>query len=670
MQESNETVFITQDESTKTINQILHGLINIISSRNKSNRYLFLNHTDTDIGPYIFEGIPHDYSGHYVPATITQSQKSKTIWKYHNPIDNLSNTHPSLLAINNEEKYDIIFGIFPYGIQHVNEEIHNLRKMKSELEDIRDNHYGTHFNELEDLEKKPPPTYEIIELNRKINEVEKQIRQYPKYMDLQKTSLALDSLSNEGIAIFFQPIGHTSRKGSNNIRSIYANKNCYLNAILTMPKNGIFEIPGGRPSGVRYLLSIVTKKLQPIELIAELESFNPLSEKVKTILTKLQTLFDNGLSEVNKLEKTNSAYNNLTEGIFIPTGRFEGLDAFKYYKNLETEKQLGPDYVNYETLTISDVSTEINIGNSRKNLQNRDNALYIPLLAGLQKCETDLDNVHLKHQNVCQIIFNTEKILPGYAKNYFNSPLGLEILQERRSYLGNFILKLNKKAIEELRIRVLPINIQKEISETASIMEEVIVKVNEITGNLIANPISSQDEKDKLINIHNVVTNVGNSTKIKHLSKQVENEQLEFKSTFGLDFNTMKKEKHMEENISKAVSGFLNNKGGNLLIGVKDDNSVIGIDQEVDILYQSNWDKFSRHVSNILSNKLGKPASAFYTQTYVSIDNVKVLWIQCFPSTKEVFVNNKTFYIRQPAQTIALEGQDLIDYVKSRFHKD
>ena len=132
----------------------------------------------------------------------------------------------------------------------------------------------------------------------------------------------------------------------------------------------------------------------------------------------------------------------------------------------------------------------------------------------------------------------------------------------------------------------------------------------------------------------------------------------------------MKKEKHMEENISKAVSGFLNNKGGNLLIGVKDDNSVIGIDQEVDILYQSNWDKFSRHVSNILSNKLGKPASAFYTQTYVSIDNVKVLWIQCFPSTKEVFVNNKTFYIRQPAQTIALEGQDLIDYVKSRFHKD
>jgi len=671
MNSPEQPMYITQDESTKTINQLLHGLEKILPSKNKANSFLFLNHTDTDIGPYIFEGIPHDYSGHYAQTTITQLEKSKTPWQYQNPIDNLSNKYPSQLEISNEKKYDIIFGIFPINVRSEDDEIYNLRKLESKFENIRNNHYGTIFSELEDLEEMPPPTIEIIELNRKIDEVRKKIRQYPRYLDLKKTSIALDNLSEEGFAIFFHPMGHLFRKDIN-IRSLYKDKNCFLNAILSLPKNGIFEIPtamGGRSSGVRFLLSIVSKKLQPIELSAELESFNPLSEKVKTSLTKIQILFDSGLSDDHKLEKINNDSNNLSDGIFIPTGKFEGLDSFKYYKTLQTEKTLGPDYLNYETLPISDVATEINIGNYKKEFQNHNNALYIPLLAGLQKCETDLDNVHVKHQNVCQVIFNTEKILLGYAKTFLNSPLGLKLTQDRREFGGKFIPKLNKKNVSELMIKILPIKIQKEISDTASIMEEVIEKIDEITGTLITNPISSQDEKDKLINIHTVVTNVGNSAKIKHLSQQVENEQLEFKSTFGLALKTMGKESYMEENISKAVSGMLNNMGGDLLVGVTDDHSIIGIDQEVDKLYQGDWDKFSRYVSQFLSNEIGSSASAFYTQTLVPIENVQVLWIHCQPSTKEIFVNEKIFYLRKPAHTIRLEGPELQTYIKSRFNQ-
>jgi len=651
---TNSTFATTHPKSSKLINKLLHSLRNISYSKNKTKSFLFLNHTNVDIGPHIFEGIHHDYSGYYTEQTITELKNSTTEWQYHNPIGNDSNKNSSTFEILKDKKYDIIFGVFPYGVRRDPEldiNLQNLIKTRADLKSKQD--------------MSPPPSFEIIELNRSIHEIEKRINEYPRYLDLQKTSIALDILSEDGIAVFLQPVGHLRRKDIN-IRSLYNNNNCFLNAIISLPKYPLLNIPsdlGGRgESQIDFQLSFVSRKKQPIELLAELESYDTFSEKnIDPILPKLQTLYNNDLTCDHKLSLINNYSINLYDGIFIKSGESKDLS---YYKNLQIIESLGPDFANFESLTISDVALEINM--TRKEFEKRENSLYIPLLGGLQKTETDIKKINVKHQNVCQIILNTKKILPGYAKNFFNAPLGLLSIQELRD---GYIPKLNKKSVSRLMIKLPDINIQKEISNMDSIMEEVKEKLDEILVNLIKSPISSQDEKDKIIQVHNVVTNVGNTAQVKYLSQQIENEILEFKSTFGLEDKDMTKQNYIEANISKAICGMLNTKGGDLIIGVTDDHEIIGVNQEVDKLYQGNWDKFSIHVSQFLSNKLGSFASAFYTQFFVPIDNVQVLWIKCKPSSKEIFVNEKTFYLRKPAQTIELVGPDMIEYISLRFNE-
>ena len=114
---TNSTFATTHPKSSKLINKLLHSLRNISYSKNKTKSFLFLNHTNVDIGPHIFEGIHHDYSGYYTEQTITELKNSTTEWQYHNPIGNDSNKNSSTFEILKDKKYDIIFGVFPYGVR-------------------------------------------------------------------------------------------------------------------------------------------------------------------------------------------------------------------------------------------------------------------------------------------------------------------------------------------------------------------------------------------------------------------------------------------------------------------------------------------------------------------------------------------------------------------------
>ena len=73
------------------------------------------------------------------------------------------------------------------------------------------------------------------------------------------------------------------------------------------------------------------------------------------------------------------------------------------------------------------------------------------------------------------------------------------------------------------------------------------------------------------------------------LSKQYENTHLEFKSSFkkDLDHGGKVPQDIMINSVIKTIGGFCNTSGGNLLIGVDDNNKIIGI--EVD-KYKNNDD--------------------------------------------------------------------------------
>lgn len=75
-----------------------------------------------------------------------------------------------------------------------------------------------------------------------------------------------------------------------------------------------------------------------------------------------------------------------------------------------------------------------------------------------------------------------------------------------------------------------------------------------------------------------------------------ESSEVEFKSTLRVNLHTGNKDRRMEMAILKTIAGFLNTNGGILIIGIADNGTPVGIDNDG----FENEDKMSLHLVNLV----------------------------------------------------------------------
>ena len=120
----------------------------------------------------------------------------------------------------------------------------------------------------------------------------------------------------------------------------------------------------------------------------------------------------------------------------------------------------------------------------------------------------------------------------------------------------------------------------------------------------------------------------------------------------------------MEDVVIKTIAGFLNTHGGTLIVGIKDDGTPIGID--VDGF--ANEDKMSRHLTNLVNNKIGKNASSSMRISFNDHQGNRVLVVRCEKSAAPVYVKEgEVFYIRTGNATSALSMKDGHEYINTHF---
>jgi hypothetical protein len=89
------------------------------------------------------------------------------------------------------------------------------------------------------------------------------------------------------------------------------------------------------------------------------------------------------------------------------------------------------------------------------------------------------------------------------------------------------------------------------------------------------------------------------------LLKQQESKTLEFKASLRWNLKENRQDdKAITHSVLKTIAGFLNTEGGDLLIGVADDRTVLGIDHD----QLDNDDKFMLHLTQVVRNGLGDRA--------------------------------------------------------------
>ena len=156
------------------------------------------------------------------------------------------------------------------------------------------------------------------------------------------------------------------------------------------------------------------------------------------------------------------------------------------------------------------------------------------------------------------------------------------------------------------------------------------------------------------------------SDQIKKLIQEGEHEQLEFKSSLRKNIHTNKIDKKIEHAVIKTITAFLNTDGGTLLVGIKDDGTLAGIDQDG----FSSSDKFYQHYTNLVQNHIGNEYLPLIKSKLLNIHNSQILKIDCKQSAKPVFLeigNDQEFYVRIGPTSVQLKGKKLLEYVHKRF---
>ena len=142
---------------------------------------------------------------------------------------------------------------------------------------------------------------------------------------------------------------------------------------------------------------------------------------------------------------------------------------------------------------------------------------------------------------------------------------------------------------------------------------------------------------------------------------------LEFKQTFSSDIKTGTKETYISDASMKTIAAFLNTDGGNLLIGVDDSGSIVGVDEEINKFFNGMRDKYLLHFKNLFKDQIGEQFYPLVNYKIELVDDRQVLHVECRPSEKEVFVKDKDFYVRTNPATDKLDGPKQIQYIRKRF---
>lgn len=156
-----------------------------------------------------------------------------------------------------------------------------------------------------------------------------------------------------------------------------------------------------------------------------------------------------------------------------------------------------------------------------------------------------------------------------------------------------------------------------------------------------------------------------------------ESSSLEFKATLRYNTKDEVKDLELEQEVLKAIAAFLNAEGGYLLIGIKDDASIYGIERDLEHVKSNNFDGFELELRNLIRNNMGAETNLYIHTYFPMVDGKRICVVRVFRSPRPVFCMYKppktksgkspeaaiTFFVRIGNQTPKLSTAEMNSYI-------
>jgi hypothetical protein len=363
---------------------------------------------------------------------------------------------------------------------------------------------------------------------------------------------------------------------------------------------------------------------------------------------------------------------SITTGIYLPLGTYKGPIAWRAREEFLREE---PNFKHWKKLELKSVinSHEVKQIRANEKITYTENKRYLEVVklssnADLYKLSFNRLPQNLAPKNgavgikyYLPVEFDLNIVLPDFVELFFQTPIAKNICK-----IVSLQPYFSVVELDELWIYAPSIDEQKKIIQLIENHKKVYKNIKELQVDLVMNPGATNHALEKVNSILSLFDQLDNYSRVNQLIREGESMILEFKQTFSLDIKTGTKEDWIETSAIKTIAGFLNSKGGKLLIGVSDDGQITGLNQEISKFFKT-IDKLMLHVKNKIKSRIGEDNYPFIDVNLIKIEESLVLEITCKQSTDPVFVDGNDFYVRTNPATDKLEGPKLLTYIKRRF---
>ena len=147
---------------------------------------------------------------------------------------------------------------------------------------------------------------------------------------------------------------------------------------------------------------------------------------------------------------------------------------------------------------------------------------------------------------------------------------------------------------------------------------------------------------------------------------------LEFKSTLRWDLREGRINRSLETVVVKTLAGYMNSRGGTLLIGVTDDGSIVGLENDYSALKKPDRDGFEQLLMTSVAGKLGADACQCVQALFHSVEGKDVCRVIVSPAHRPVYLRDgetPKLYVRTGVSTRELNVQEAINYTATRWKK-
>ena len=153
---------------------------------------------------------------------------------------------------------------------------------------------------------------------------------------------------------------------------------------------------------------------------------------------------------------------------------------------------------------------------------------------------------------------------------------------------------------------------------------------------------------------------------IEDLIRLGESATLEFKSTLRWDVVRNQVNKDLQHSVLKTIAAFLNSDGGTLIIGVEDDGTVRGLEDDLRTVRDQSLDRLQQTLASLIEHHIGLEFSPFIKGRIESINSRACFVVDMDKAPQPAFMTSprgNEFFVRMGNTTRSLDPEETVRFI-------